>query len=252
MIFSCGKTSDPESPAIARVGGTVLSQAEFDRTFLTSSKMFYNKKDIISDWIDRELLYLAASEAGIESDKTLESLVETYRKDLVGRTFMENYIASDIVIDNSEIRDYYDGNRSTFVYQNDGAKIIHFLVQSDTVAKNIATTLRKPRQNVDRKELLTMHSVDVVDVEKGSLLNPIEDAIFSSSQVNIIGPIKTIYGFHVIEVLDRYRSGSQIDLDKAYDEIYQIIYNKKKQKHAAALMDSLRNHYNVKLYLENN
>jgi hypothetical protein len=252
IIFSCGKTGDPESPAVARVSKTVLSQAELDRTLLSFSDRPYNKTEIVSDWIDRELLFLAAIEAGIENDETLKHQVEAYRKDLIGRTFMDNYIASGISVDNSEIREYYDENRDAFKHQNDGAKIIHFLVQSDTVAENIAETLRKTNQDIDRKELLAKYTVDVLDVAKGSLLVPVNDAIFSNSRRNIIGPIQTNFGYHVVEVLDRYRSGSQIELDNAFDEIYQTIYNQKKQVRATSLMDSLRNHYNVKLYLENN
>lgn len=252
LFFSCGKTSNPESPSVARVGQTVLTQAELERTMLSLSDRPINKTDIISDWIDRELLFLAALEADIENDETLKLQVETYRKHLIGRTFMDNYIASDITVDNSEIREYYDENRAAFKYQYDGAKIIHFLVQSDTVAVDIAGILRRPSQDIDRKQLLVSYAVDVLDVEKGSSLTPVDEALFSNSRTNIVGPIKTNYGYHVIEVLDRYRAGSQIDLDKAYDEIYQIIYNQKKQRRSAALMDSLRNHYNVKIYLENN
>ncbi len=252
LIFSCGKTNNPESPSVVRVGQTVLTQAELERTMLSLSDRPFNKTEIISDWIDRELLFLAASEADIENDEIFKQQVETYRKHLIGRTFMDNYIASGITINNSEIREYYDENRTAFRYQYDGAKIIHFLVQSDTVAENIATVLRRPSQDTDRKQLLANHSVDVLDVKKGSLLTPVDDALFSNSRSNIVGPIKTNYGYHVIEVLDRYKAGSQIDIDKAYDEIYQIIYNQKKQRRSAALMDSLRNHYNVKLYLENN
>jgi hypothetical protein len=252
MIFSCGKTNNHDSPAVARVGKTVLSQAELDRMLLSFSDRPYNKTDVVSDWIDRELLFLAASEAGIENDETLKHQVEVYRKDLVGRTFMDNYIASGISVNNSEIREYYDDNRDAFKYQNDGAKIIHFLVRSDTVAENIAETLRKQNQDTDRKELLANYSVDVLDVAKGSLLVPVDEAIFSNSKRNIIGPIQTNYGYHVVEVLDRYRAGSQIELDKAFDEIYQIIYNQKKQVRSTSLMDSLRNHYNIKLYLETN
>ena len=94
---------------------------------------------------------------------------------------------------------------------------------------------------------------DIYYLTAGTIIPGFEDLAYETpvGSVNFT-PLKTNYGYHVIEVLDRYRAGSQIDLDKAYDEIYQIIYNQKKQRRAVALMDSLRNHYNVKIYLENN
>ena len=77
--------------------------------------------------------------------------------------------------------------------------------------------------------------------------------IFSNNQTNtVIGPIKTEYGYHVIEVLGRFSAGTQIDVDEVYDEIYQRLLNQKKALMSNKYLDSLRNKYSVKINLEQN
>lgn len=252
FVLSCGNTPEQESPLIAKVGKSLLTKAEIEKLKLSIPNKTYSETDIIGNWVDRELLFMAAQEAGIENDETLKSQIDIYRKDLFGRTFLDNHIASLISVENSEIRDYYDKNRSMFRHKNNGAKIMQFFTTVDTTANFIATTLKNTNSTVDRKDLLLEYQVSVSSVEQGSLVDELDNPIFSTNRSNIvIGPIQSEYGYHVIEVIDRYAKDSSIDLDEAYDEIYQIIYNQKKQMYSVAFFDSLRNHYNVKIYLEN-
>ena len=126
-------------------------------------------------------------------------------------------------------------------------------MKNDSVADFIAQALKSSNESIDRKALLSTYSAEVLTVEKGEMIDTLDGVVFESSRSNIVfGPIRTDYGFHIIEVLNRYRFGSQIDLDEAYDEIYQTIFNQKKKMRSVELIDSLRNHYNVKIYLESN
>jgi hypothetical protein len=253
LFASCAKEAGVDSPTIARVENSVLSIAEAERLKLSVSNQNYSINDVVASWIDRELLYLAARQGGLDSDVTLNSQVNTYRKDLFGNAFMDNYVASQISIENSEIKTYYDKYRITFMYQNDGAKVMHFFTTSDSIAQYISNTLKQPKNSIDRKELLANYNVNVTSVEKGNLVVQLDSEIFSNNRTNFtIGPIKTDYGYHVIEVLGRYKAGSQINIDEAYDEIYQRLFNQKKALRSVHFLDSLRNHYTVKINIENN
>jgi len=129
---------------------------------------------------------------------------------------------------------------------------MHFFITTDSVAKHIADALKQTNNSLDRKELLANYDVDVTTVERGNLIEQLDSDIFSNNRTNIIiGPVKTDYGYHVIEVLGRYKAGSQIAIDEAYDEIYQRLFNQKKALRSMRFLDSLRNHYTVKINLEN-
>ncbi|MBU0528479.1 peptidyl-prolyl cis-trans isomerase [bacterium] len=252
MFTSCAKEVRIDSPIIAKVENTVLTLADAERLKLAVPNQNYSLNDAVASWVDRELLYLAAEQGGLESDVTLNSQVSVYRKDLFGNTFMDNYVASQISIESTEIKTYYDKNRDSFRHQNDGAKIMHFFITTDSVAKHIADALKQTNNSLDRKELLANYDVDVTTVERGNLIEQLDSDIFSNNRTNIIiGPVKTDYGYHVIEVLGRYKAGSQIAIDEAYDEIYQRLFNQKKALRSMRFLDSLRNHYTVKINLEN-
>ena len=254
LIFSsCSKENRVDSPILARVENSVLSVADAERLKLAVSNQNYTINDVVASWVDRELLYLAAKQGGLENDETLNSQIMIYQKDLFGNTFMNNYLASQISIENSEIKTYYDNYRGSFKHQNDGAKIMHFFVTADSVAQYISNTLKQPKNSIDRKELLANYNVNVTTVEKGALVEQLDLELFSNNRTNlIIGPIKTDYGYHVIEVLGRHKAGSQINIDEAYDEIYQRLFNQKKALSSIHFLDSLRNHYTVKINIENN
>jgi len=253
MFTSCAKENKVDSPIIARVENSVLSVAEAKRLKLAVPNQNYTTNTVVVSWVDRELLYLAAKQGGLENDETLNSQVDAYRKDLFGNAFMNNYVISQISIENSEIKTYYDKHRSSFKYQNDGAKILHFFITTDSVAQYIFNALKQPKNSVDRKELLANYNVNVTTVEKGNLIEQIDLAIFSNNRTNFtFGPIKTAFGYHVLEVLARNKAGSQISIDEAYDEIYQRLFNQKKALSSIHFLDSLRNHYTVKINIENN
>lgn len=253
FFTSCAKDSKTDLPFVAKVENSVLTLAEAERLTLDVSNQNYSINDVVASWIDRELLYLAAKQGGLENDITLNSQVSIYRKELFGTTFMDNYITSQISIENDEIKTYYDKNRPSFKYKNDGAKIMHFFSITDSVAQYIVDILKQSNNLTDRKKLLANYNVDVATVEKGRLISQLDSEVFSNNKINhIIGPVKTDYGYHVIEVLSRYKADSQIDIDKAYDEIYQRLFNQKKALRSVRFLDSLRNHYSVKINLENN
>jgi len=253
FIVSCANEGRVDSPIIARVENEILTIAEAEQLKLTLPNKNYTITSVVGGWINRELLYIAAINGGLEQDNTLNSKVDIYRKNLFGNTYMDNYVASTISIENVDIKNYYDNNRGSFRYKNDGAKIMHFYTPYDSVAIYIADAHNKTNNSVDQKTLLANFNVDVTIVEKGRLIEQLDSAIFSNSRTNItIGPIKTDYGYHVVEVLGRYKKDSYIDIDDAYDEIYQRLFNQKKSLGSIVYLDSLRNHYTVKINLENN
>ena len=125
-IASCSKDAETGGPVLARVENSVLGKADAERLKLAVPNNNYTINDVIVSWVDRELLYLAAKNGGLETDETLISQVNIYRKDLLGNAFMNNYVASQISIENSEIKAYYDKYRSSFKRQNSSAKVMHF------------------------------------------------------------------------------------------------------------------------------
>src|SRR6185436_9897769 len=55
---------------------------------------------------------------------------------------------------------------------------------------------------------------------RGQMVKPFEDAAFGGQNGTVVGPVKTQYGYHLIETLDRRSAGSQ-PFEEARESIRQ-------------------------------
>ena len=63
--------------------------------------------------------------------------------------------------------------------------------------------------------------------------------IFSGSTGDILGPKKNDQGFHLFEILKKYKKGSDRGLELVYDEIYERLFKQKREALVASTLDSL-------------
>jgi parvulin-like peptidyl-prolyl isomerase len=61
----------------------------------------------------------------------------------------------------------------------------------------------------------------------------------------VSGPIKTIYGYHYIQLLDYQKEGAIKDLDLARDEIYMRLQVKKRNEEIASIKQNLRSKFTI-------
>ena len=76
-------------------------------------------------------------------------------------------------------------------------------------------------------------------------LKNIDNALFENKKTGFIGPIRTELGFHLFDVIKRYKKGSELGLESSYDEIYQRLLKKKKLKKKKSFVDSLKRNTNI-------
>ena len=63
--------------------------------------------------------------------------------------------------------------------------------------------------------------------------------IFSGSAGEIVGPKKTGAGFHLFEIMQKHKKGSERGLELVYDEIYERLYKQKSEAIVVSTIDSL-------------
>jgi hypothetical protein len=253
MFFtSCVYDRSEDLTHVARVGNTVLTRSEAERLILAYGSNSVPEKFIISQWVDREVLFQSALREDLDRDSLMNYKIEQYRKDVLGQAFLESIILQDDPISGASIKGYYEQNIHSYKRPADGARVFHFVYNSQAEAEAVARELLNPSSGFDRKTLFASNRVDAAVVYNGSLIKPLDDALFSSrNRSRILGPIQSRYGFHVIEVLDRFSAGSQIGLDEAYDEIYQRLLNHRIQLRTLQVLDSLKSKFHIEIAMEN-
>jgi peptidyl-prolyl cis-trans isomerase D len=164
----------------------------------------------------------------------------------------QDSIAAQIKIDPAEVKQAYDANAKQYT-TNEERQASHILIAvkpdateaAKAAAKQKATEIvAKARANPDSfAELAKTYSQDpgssaqggdLGSFSRGAMLKPFEDAVFSAKVGDIVGPVQTDFGYHVIKV-----TGIKPPHVQSFDEVKSRIEadlkrQKASQKFAAA------------------
>ena len=198
----------------------------------------HNRKDVAL--LDQQsLLYKAAVESGLQNKASVEGLVNDYRENLYGNLFLEHYLSSRIETSMDKIREHYIANRFSYVRRSNQVRLIQFLTQNEASAIKIKRRLLQ--YDAERRvSLLREHGVPPITVSPGDLPQSLDLLLFGSSPARgVLGPEKTSFGYHVLEVLGFFPEGSFRGLDEVYDEISQELYQSRRAVLYNLLLDSL-------------
>ncbi|HYG65877.1 MAG TPA: peptidyl-prolyl cis-trans isomerase [Thermoanaerobaculia bacterium] len=141
-------------------------------------------------------------------------------------------LAGQVKIDDAELRKFYDDNKAEFT-QEEQVRARHILVmvndqQSDAVAKGKIEQAQKRLQagedfakvaaEVSEDTASKAQGGDLSYFGRGSMVKEFEDAAFGAQPGQLVGPVKSTYGYHLIEVTDR-RPGGSTPFEQAREQI---------------------------------
>lgn len=196
-------------------------------------------REAIRSWAHREVLYHQAVSEGLHKDPKLQAYVDEYRKALLGNTFLDMYLAEEVTVTTDDVREYYTRNRDQFRRKRAEVALLHFLLNSEREALEIKGKLLHTNGTV-RQELLNTYNIHAQIVSKGTLIPALDREVFGSQQPSgVLGPIRSDYGYHLLEVLEFYPADSFRGLDQVYDDISQQLFQEKSAAQYGHLLDSL-------------
>ncbi|HKW81604.1 MAG TPA: SurA N-terminal domain-containing protein [Casimicrobiaceae bacterium] len=185
----------------------------------------------------------AAVKAYYEANPTLFQTPEQAKIEYV--TLTPDALSSQVSVDAAEVRKQYDDNLKQYVKPEERrASHILVAVKPDASAGDKAAARKKADQLAAEArrapgkfaELAKANSQDPGSAEQGgdlgffardgSMVKPFEDAVFSGKEGDIIGPVQTDFGWHVIKVTAVKPAKTQ-----TYDEVKaQIEQDVRRQK----------------------
>lgn len=169
-------------------------------------------------------------QALLQSGWTEESLKANLRIDMM----LTEMVRRKTEITNEEVAQYFADNRADFNIPHQ-VKVRHILVDTEETAKEV---LQKLEQGGDFAALAKEYSRDPGSAEKGGelgfvgkeeLVAEFADAAFASPIGLIQEPVKTVYGYHIIEVLD-IQEPREVKLSEVEKEVREALMNKKIQE----------------------
>jgi len=138
-------------------------------------------------------------------------------------------------VDEEELIAYYDDHRDEFL-QSEQANARHILIrvapdatgedeaEAEARANGVATIAR---QGADFSELAAIHSEDPGSKDKGGdlgwfgrgrMVKEFEDAVFSAKPGEIIGPVRSQFGYHIIRV-EAFRPEHQQPFEEVEEQV---------------------------------
>lgn len=155
-------------------------------------------------------------------------------------------IFDSFVLTDDEVRQYYDANLSQ--YQTPGqVRASHILLRVDgddeAVAARAAELAAEARAGADFAELARQHSEDETNAENGGDLGPFgrgrmvpefENAAFALAAGEISDPVRSPFGYHVINV-----TGKQEEVTQPFAEVRGAIENILKRERSSSRATAL-------------
>ncbi|BCJ87137.1 peptidylprolyl isomerase [Effusibacillus dendaii] len=156
----------------------------------------------------------------------------------------------DVKLTDDEIKQYYNSHLSDY-QQPEQVKARHILVDTEQEAKDIIDRLHKGE---DFAKIAKEKSKDTGSAANGGdlgffgkgVMDPeFEKAAFSLALNQISDPVKTNFGYHVIQVTDK-KPAKQLTLEEARPQVEQTLKNQKAIP-PEQLLPQLRKEFNVKI-----
>lgn len=140
---------------------------------------------------------------------------ETLREDIQAQLVTEgiyNKITSDVKVSDKDVRTYYDENRDRYSVAASRA-VRHILVKTKAKADELRSQLAG---GADFAALAKQNSLDPgskdqggkLTITRGQTVEPFDKAAFSLATNQLSAPIKTEFGYHLIEPLGAVKQGS--------------------------------------------
>ncbi len=225
FAVGCNSKSTPTSSALAKVNNTVITKEIFferiNRLPEWARGRFQSKegkKDFLEEIIKEELLYQEAIQLGLHNEKEFQDKVEEFRKMSLITTLLKKEIEEKAVTDPKEIKNFYEKHQDNFK-SNLEVKAKHILVETKEEADDIIEKLQKKE---DFSDLAKQFSKDTGSAKnggdlgffgKGMMVPEFEHAAFNLKPGETSVPVKTQFGYHIIQVTDR-KEGTMRDFEE--------------------------------------
>ena len=271
-VLAKGKGAKAGGEILAKVGPYTLTLEEFNQqvnslppqmkvAVLHNPKL---KKMFLDRWVQLTLLGMKAREMGLDKDPDVKRRISNLENTLLAQELYRRKIKGQgSGISDKEIEAYYRAHKSEFS-SPEMVRARHILIRvKDSKSKKEWADARKKAMEIKAKldkgadfaEMARKYSQDPGSRERGGdlgyfsrgkMIKPFEEAAFSLKKGEISGPVKTPFGYHLIELEDR-KPASVKGLDQVKEQVRQKLLKEKEQEALQEMIARLRKQYKVEV-----
>ena len=156
-------------------------------------------------------------------------------------------VTEDVKVSDKDIQDYYDSHKSQYV-QPESRQVRHILVQKKALADQLESQLKS---GASFAVLAKKYSKDPgsasnggkLTVSKGQTVPQFDKEAFTLKKGQTSQPVKTQYGYHIIQALTAVKASTKTPLTKVKTSIRQQLEDQKKRDALTKWVDDTKNRY---------
>lgn len=216
-LLACGGTEPKEKDEVlATVEGSRITESMFReeteklpphiRPLVDSPS---GRMQFLESLISRDLLLREAVRRGFEGRPEVRDRLQQARRSILMETLLQDVTENLPPPSDEEIRKFYEENQASF-RTTERVRVRHILFRQENLAEATARSARKGVPFEDLMKGSQSAGATVADlglIERGTYDRDFENAAFGAEENSIVGPVKTMYGFHVIQVLEKRPAG---------------------------------------------
>ena len=181
----------------------ILNAAKKQNITVSDSQVSTQLQQIAAQYGGTDKMYAAAKKAGMQADQ-----LKTYVKNsLIGQKLYEKVIGTATPTQ-QQLQAYYNAHKSQFD-QPATRTVRHILVKTKAQALKVRALLAANDTNANWDKVAKKYSIDtgtknsggsLGPIRRGQMVKPFDNAAFSLPVKTISVPVKSQYGWHVLEV----------------------------------------------------
>lgn len=196
---------------LATVAGRDITQEEFE-AFLASvpkeQQAYINNPKFREHCLEQltSLHMFAQMGEDLKLDETedFKKAYENAKRDILAQMAMRETL-KDVEVTEEELKAFYDQNQQQFK-KGETVNAKHILTDSEETCKEILESITSGEKTFEdaAKEFSTCPSKerggDLGEFGKGQMVKEFEDAAFAAEIGQVVGPVQTQFGYHLIKV----------------------------------------------------
>lgn len=249
LVITACETLSPSEGVLAQVGDAVFTEADLKARLpigLDDERIAAERTQLIDTWVRQELLYQEALRRKLDEDAHLHYLLLQARRDLLAAALLdEEFAGQETAIDAAAIQTYYQEHAEKFQRAWSEIHIRHILLASQRDANSKRQALQRGEAFED---LAREFSLDLDSRFQGGdlgYLTEAQDPVLWNACQNLSlqrtsKPIRTEYGYHLIQVLDRQEVGSLPALEQVRPRVIEALVRRHHQEQLDQLIKQLK------------
>lgn len=258
MSLGASLSAADTSVILAKIGTIQISSTEFMqrvKQLPAQYRNFYSsgegKKLLLNQLVDEKLIFLAASREKYDQKKAVLEDVANAKSSIMASHYVRDQFQK-VAITDADVQKYYDANQAQF---QKPAKVHarHILVETEEEAKDVKLKLEGGAdfealaKEKSKDPSAKQNGGDLGFFAKGEMVPEFEKVAFGTELKKIADPIKTQFGWHVIQVLE-VQEGSTQPLETVKNDVKDLLARDKQKQILDGITAAEKKKMKVEIY----